>query len=159
MSIKNITYICKNRKKSNKQVVRQLDMKSKQLRFYIYLLFAATFLILLAPIIPHHHHGDATSVCMKSDACEKESDSHADNHSDQTMHICECTKTDTITTPSSQSEISPVLFLSSILLPNPILNQIAPQPKSQSFYIHKKVLITKQYISVTSGLRAPPFYC
>ena len=134
-------------------------MKSKQLRFYTYLLFVATFLILLAPIIPHHHHGDVASVCMKNDTCEKESDSQSEKHDSKTVHICECTQTDTTVTPSTQNEISPTLFLTGILLPNPILNLALPKPQSQSFYIYKKVLITKQYISVTSGLRAPPFYC
>ncbi len=134
-------------------------MKSKQLLFFTYILFAATFLILLAPIIPHHHHGDATSICMKNDICEEESSPITENHNNEAMQVCECTQTDTTTTPSSQNEISPTLFLTSIILPNPILNLALPKPQSQSFYIYKKVLLTKLYISVTSGLRAPPFSC
>lgn len=134
-------------------------MKSKQLLFFTYILFAATFLILLAPIIPHHHHGGATTICMKKDICDEEPNATAENHNNETMKVCECTKTDTTTTPSTQNEISPTLFLTGILLPNPILNLTLPKPQSQSFYIYKKVLLSKLYIPVTSGLRAPPISC
>ena len=134
-------------------------MRENQIRLFAYILFTTSILMLVAPIIPHHHHSDAShTACMKDDWSGHSESLPSPFHSpDYPIQICSCTQTDQTTVPADQLTITPSLFLITVLFPNPLLEFISLEQKNQPDYLRYKERIITQYTPSATGLRAPPY--
>lgn len=140
-------------------------MENKKRRLFVYLLFTASFLMLVVPTIPHHHHkDDPQTICMKNDI-EKdhnnssEEESHSATANNHSFEFCLCTQTDQPTSPSFQSEITPDSPIVAVFLSNPLLRTFFAKQKEKTLVPHHyKDKIASLYIPATRGLRAPPSF-
>lgn len=140
-------------------------MENKKRRLFVYLLFTASFLMLVVPTIPHHHHkDDPLTICMKNDIekdhkkSSSEEESHSSTDNNHPFELCLCTQTDQPTTPSFQSETTPALHIVAVFLSNPFLKLLFVKQKAKPTYFHYKDKLASLTISATRGLRAPPSF-
>lgn len=129
-------------------------------RYIVSFLFFISMIMLVIPVIPHHHHTNG-NICMKQDIPTENSCScstHRHHTDNEPCCDSDClTRLDT-STPSVQVDNSPHFVLIAILFNDVIIKDLfKPQERRiNNDYIYRESL-HGMYLSRAFGLRAPPY--
>lgn len=133
-------------------------MKKRTKQYITYILFCISLIMLVIPVIPHHHHADGL-ICMKNDistdCCEHRHDPGSEHCCCDTGCIADhfVQQTPTSDNVSSHSE---VLWAVTLFI-NP-LSKLLSLPEldvSKQEYVYLESL-HGTFITRAAGLRAPP---
>lgn len=123
---------------------------------HIFLTALAIFIILAAPLIPHHHHG--LRICVEKELCLEDhtyNDSHTDhgNQSQGDHDICnnERQYTENKTTIGFKNIVADFVFI--------FTDTLFSEDTSETDYSYNLYIVrckSVQYVS-HNGLRAPPY--
>lgn len=127
-------------------------------RYIVSFLLFISMIMLVVPVIPHHHHADGV-ICMKNDLtpdpqCPKHYH-HPDNDS-----CCNdgCMTRLNSPTPSVQADNNPHYLFTAILFTDFIIeNLFRPQSDVLRIITHTGSLSTVPAVNRAFGLRAPPY--
>lgn len=133
-------------------------MRNKQYIFSF--LFLISIILLVMPVIPHHHHADGL-ICMKHDlTSEKQCPTH--NHHQENDACCsnECLARFYSPIPSTQTDQThpPYLFVALLFADCLILDLFKPQEERiKNDYAFRENLHGANIVRAF-GLRAPPYF-
>ena len=132
-------------------------MKNK--RYILYSLMVTCMIMLVVPLIPHHHHGNGM-ICMKDDVKDTDypCDQQHHHHQDEPCCTSNCMTYIESSVPTPQlDEVQPQYFYISTLFTEPLLRFLT-QPEEKN--IHREYVYLESlhgtYILCATGLRAPP---
>lgn len=133
---------------------QSIKMK-KNKRHILYLLFCISIVMLIVPVMPHHHHTEGV-ICMKSNAAaEHPCPVHHHNH--KTCCNNECAAKWQSPIPAVQRNIAQHTLFSIILFHEPLLKLLlTPQEVSLDTNLVYLESLHGTFITRATGLRAPP---
>lgn len=130
-------------------------------RHIIYFLMITCMVMLVAPLIPHHHHSNGI-ICMKDDIKDTECpcDHQHHHHKDDPCCTSDCMTIIESSVPAQQlDEVQPQYFYIATLFTEPLLRFLT-QPEERESYRDYAYLesLHGTYIICAAGLRAPPTF-
>lgn len=131
----------------------------KNNRYILTLLFLINIIMMIAPVIPHHHHADGV-ICMKQDL-PVESTDFPQHHQTENDACCdsECLVRFHSPTLSVHTDSSPHYeFITTLFTDILIERLLKPQDKqlNKGYYLYRESLHNTNNSHIF-GLRAPPF--
>mgnify|MGYP007020193470 CR=1 FL=1 len=127
-------------------------------RYIVSFLLFISMIMLVVPVIPHHHHADGV-ICMKNDLTpEPQCPKHYQQPDNDTCSNDGCMTRHNTPTPSDQADNSPPYLFTAILFTDFIIeNLFRPQERRIKNYYAYRESLHGTAVNRAFGLRAPPY--